>query len=147
MTGTVFKKRVWTQHPLPLPLTIFYVYMYICIRIYVHLWYIQNGGILKIPGVSRVLLWAISISIKRTVKVRKPLFASRGTQCQDDWYQKFLDGVAENYRRIVVPAGNLRWNGIEHRDIGHVFMISLDDFRCVEVYIYIYISYLISTQP
>ena len=25
---------------------------------------------------------------------------------QDDWYQKFLDAVAENYRRIVVPAGN-----------------------------------------
>ena len=23
---------------------------------------------------------------------------------QDDWYQKFLDGVAENYRRIVVPV-------------------------------------------
>ena len=58
-------------------------------------------------------------------------FASRGTQCQDDWYQKFLDGVAENYRRIVVPVGKLRRNGIEHRDIGHVFMISLDDFRCV----------------
>ena len=56
-------------------------------------------------------------------------------ECQDDWYQKFLDGVAENYRRIVVPVGNLRRREVGNRYIGHAFMTSLADFGCVYIII------------
>lgn len=29
---------------------------------------------------------------------------SSGCAVKDDWYQQFLDAIAENYRRIVVPV-------------------------------------------
>jgi hypothetical protein len=30
--------------------------------------------------------------------------SSSGCAVKDDWYQQFLDAIAENYRRIVVPV-------------------------------------------